>query len=278
MSKRKLCALSLCMLLTISQPQVLDRLVQILSVCTSVLHETEEDNDSSISGYDYNSAEDGCMGPVESEDSRKRQVINADPINKVPLALFLKEKLQTCAQLHGNAAFNTAMGRLHPTLLDQLQQIMQSWPFPEQVICQALHWTALPQLVYSFSFRRVVIKKLLEICGNYCGGFIKHGGWRFPLSRPICLIFDAGRLQDSSLLCVILIIRSYHITLAHKSLLHARGSLASFQLPFPILTENMILSVYWASIHFGEINLAIKLLWKLSILAEFVRIFVLCGT
>lgn len=126
MSKRKLCALSLCMLLTISQPQVLDRLVQILSVCTSVLHETEEDNDSSISGYDYNSAEDGCMGPVESEDSRKRQVINADPINKVPLALFLKEKLQTCAQLHGNAAFNTAMGRLHPTLLDQLQQIMQS--------------------------------------------------------------------------------------------------------------------------------------------------------
>jgi len=126
MLKRKLCALALCILLTVSQPQVLDRLVQILSVCTSVLHETEEDQNDGVSGYDYSSAEDGSMGPIVSEDSRKRQVISADPIGKVPLAPFLKEKLHTCAQLHGNAAFNTAMGRLHPKLLDQLKQLMQS--------------------------------------------------------------------------------------------------------------------------------------------------------
>ncbi|KAG0573286.1 hypothetical protein KC19_VG165200, partial [Ceratodon purpureus] len=50
--KRKLCALALCILLTVSQPQVLDRLVQILSVCTSVLHETEEDQNDGASGLD----------------------------------------------------------------------------------------------------------------------------------------------------------------------------------------------------------------------------------
>jgi len=124
--KRKLCALALCILLTVSQPQVLDRLEQILSVCTSVLHETEEEKNGGASGYDDHTADDGSMGPIESEDSRKRQVTIADPINKVPLALFLKEKLRTCAQLHGDAAFNTTMARLHPSLLGQLQQLMQS--------------------------------------------------------------------------------------------------------------------------------------------------------
>lgn len=126
MLKRKLCALALCILLTVSQPQVLDRLEQILSVCTSVLHETAEENNASASSYDYSSVEDGSMGSVESEESRKRQVISADPIVKVPLAPFLKEKLQTCAQVHGNAAFNMTMAKLHPTLLDQLQKLMQS--------------------------------------------------------------------------------------------------------------------------------------------------------
>jgi hypothetical protein len=53
------------------------------------------------------------------------QVYIADPINKVALAPFLKEKLQTCAALHGEAAFNAAMSRLHPSLLLQLQQLMQ---------------------------------------------------------------------------------------------------------------------------------------------------------
>jgi hypothetical protein len=124
--KRKLCALALCILLTVGQPQVLDRLVQILSVCTSVLNETEEDFNDGASGDYYSSEEARSMGPIVSEDSRKRQVVIADPIGKVPLALFLKEKLRICAQLHGNAAFDTAMTRLHPALYDQLQQLMQS--------------------------------------------------------------------------------------------------------------------------------------------------------
>jgi hypothetical protein len=79
----------------------------------------------SCNRYDYHIVDDGSMGPEESEASRKRQVYIADPINKVALAPFLKEKLQTCAALHGEAAFNAAMSRLHPSLLLQLQQLMQ---------------------------------------------------------------------------------------------------------------------------------------------------------
>jgi hypothetical protein len=72
--KRKLCALALCILLALREPQILDRLEQIISICTSVLHETEEDKNGVASGYDYHIVDDGSMGPEESEASRKRQV------------------------------------------------------------------------------------------------------------------------------------------------------------------------------------------------------------
>jgi hypothetical protein len=49
--KRKLCALALCILLALREPQILDRLEQIISICTSVLHETEEDKNGVASGY-----------------------------------------------------------------------------------------------------------------------------------------------------------------------------------------------------------------------------------
>ncbi|BBN14841.1 importin-11 [Marchantia polymorpha subsp. ruderalis] len=131
LGKRKVCALALCVLLTLREPQILDRLEQILSVCTSVLHETEEEKNGNPSNYSYwssnaHSGEEGSVSSVESEESRKRQVLGADPINSLSLAPLLKEKLQTCAALHGEAAFNTAMSRLHPMLLGQLQQLLQT--------------------------------------------------------------------------------------------------------------------------------------------------------
>lgn len=54
------------------------------------------------------------------------QVLGADPINNLALAPLLKEKLQTCAALHGDTAFNAAMSRLHPLLLGQLQKLLQT--------------------------------------------------------------------------------------------------------------------------------------------------------
>ncbi|CAK9199162.1 unnamed protein product [Sphagnum jensenii] len=117
--KRKLCALALCILLALREPQILDRLEQIISICTSVLHETEEDKNGVASGYVTVKTVPICSKEKSCE------VYIADPINKVALAPFLKEKLQTCAALHGEAAFNAAMSRLHPSLLLQLQQLMQ---------------------------------------------------------------------------------------------------------------------------------------------------------
>ncbi|CAM6098378.1 unnamed protein product [Calypogeia fissa] len=129
LGKRKVCALALCILLTLRESQILDRLEQILSVCTSVLHETEEEKNEVPSSYWASSANHGdheSVGSVESEESRKRQVLGADPINNLALAPLLKEKLQTCAAVHGDAAFNAAISRLHPLLLGELQKLLQT--------------------------------------------------------------------------------------------------------------------------------------------------------
>lgn len=54
------------------------------------------------------------------------QVLRTDPVCKLALAPMLKENLNTCASLHGDAAFNAAMARLHPSLLKQLEQVLLS--------------------------------------------------------------------------------------------------------------------------------------------------------
>lgn len=48
----------------------------------------------------------------------------ADPINQLSLENSVRENLQTCASLHGDA-FNTAMGRMHPAALAQLKQALK---------------------------------------------------------------------------------------------------------------------------------------------------------
>ncbi|KAJ7540520.1 hypothetical protein O6H91_10G020100 [Diphasiastrum complanatum] len=122
-SKRKVCALALCILLTSTEPRILDRLEQILSVCTSILLETEEEKNGQH--FSARVGDERSTGSSESEDSRKQQVCNLDPVNRVALAPLLKEKLQTCATVHGETAFNAALSRLHPSLLVQLRQLMQ---------------------------------------------------------------------------------------------------------------------------------------------------------
>lgn len=129
-AKRKLSALALSVLLTINESQLLDRLEQIVSACTGVLHETEGDKGSGASlGYDYwaaDASEDSSTETSESEYMRRRQVFAADPVNSMSVGPLLREKLQVCAAIHGDAAFTAAVARLHPAILAQLQPILQA--------------------------------------------------------------------------------------------------------------------------------------------------------
>lgn len=127
--RKKICALALCVFLTIKEPQVLERLEQVLSVCTSIVHQTDEEQNGDGLGYDFlpsniHHEEDALGGSTESEERRKRKILAADPINKWSVVTLLKEKLQACSTLHGEAAFNSALARLHPSLLSQLQQLL----------------------------------------------------------------------------------------------------------------------------------------------------------
>ncbi|EFJ16027.1 hypothetical protein SELMODRAFT_268640 [Selaginella moellendorffii] len=113
----KVCGLALCIWLTSREPLILDRLEQILGVCTSILEDEKSGVATGSGDYNWQNTEDG------SESFRKQQIINSDPVNNLSLAPLLKEQLRTCASLHGEAAFNVALSRLHPRLITQLQQL-----------------------------------------------------------------------------------------------------------------------------------------------------------
>eukprot|EP01018_Ginkgo_biloba_P021400 Gb_33285 [translate_table: standard] len=128
---RKAYALALCVLLTLREPQILDKLDQIISVCTNILVCDIDQNGSEESSYEnLNSIENHEGGfsssAAESKYLRKRQLKSADPIKKMSLAHVLKENLHACASLHGEVAFNAAISRLHPTVLGQLQQFLKT--------------------------------------------------------------------------------------------------------------------------------------------------------
>ncbi|KAL9688188.1 hypothetical protein QQ045_032605 [Rhodiola kirilowii] len=123
--QRKIIGFALSIILTLRLPQVLDKLDQILSVCTSVLMgavddtgEEESSNDSSASG--------GHQGEssLPASEFRKRQIKLSDPINKMPLETSLRDNLQTCAALHGES-FNSAISRMHPAAFAQLKEALK---------------------------------------------------------------------------------------------------------------------------------------------------------
>lgn len=128
---RKAYALALCVLLTLREPQILEKLDQIISVCTSILMCDIDQNGSEESSYEslhsIENHEDVVSSAGEkTKEFRKRQVKSSDPIKKMSLAHVLKENLQACASLHGDVAFSAAMSRLHPTVLAQLQQFLKT--------------------------------------------------------------------------------------------------------------------------------------------------------
>nr|XP_009380704.1 PREDICTED: importin-11 isoform X1 [Musa acuminata subsp. malaccensis] len=128
--QRKAYALALSVILTLRVPQVINKLDDILSVCTSViLGGTEEINEDDSGGDTTSSSalnnEAIGYGGFSVRDSRMRQIKDSDPIKQLSLENMLKENLKACAALHGDATFNAAISRIHPSAFAQLQQALK---------------------------------------------------------------------------------------------------------------------------------------------------------
>ncbi|XP_051113864.1 uncharacterized protein LOC127239659 [Andrographis paniculata] len=118
-TQRKILGLALSIILTFRLPQVLDKLDQILSACTSIILGGNEETDEESSSDNMQSS----RLQVPSKEYRRRQIKLSDPINQISLENSVKDNLQTCSALHGEL-FNSAISRMHPAALAQLKQAL----------------------------------------------------------------------------------------------------------------------------------------------------------
>ncbi|CAB4292369.1 unnamed protein product [Prunus armeniaca] len=105
-------------------PQVLNKLDQILSVCTTVILGANDDLTEESSGDNITSSGSLSKGTIPSKEFRRRQLKFSDPINQMSLDASVRENLQTCATLHGES-FNKAIGCMHPSAFSQLKQALK---------------------------------------------------------------------------------------------------------------------------------------------------------
>ncbi|XP_065852108.1 uncharacterized protein [Euphorbia lathyris] len=123
--QKKVFGLALSIILTLRLPQVLDKLDQILSICTSVILGGNDDStEEESSGDNMMSSMSHGEGIVPSKEFRKRQIKLSDPINQLSLENSVRDNLQTCATLHGES-FNSAISRMHPSAFAQLKQALK---------------------------------------------------------------------------------------------------------------------------------------------------------
>ncbi|OUZ99130.1 Importin-beta [Macleaya cordata] len=122
--QRKAFGLALAIILALRVPQVLDKLDQILSVCTSVIL-GDDLNEEESSGDSMSSSGSQLEGTVPSKDFRKRQIKASDPIKQLSLENSVRENLQTCASLHGDSSFNAAISKMHPVAFAQFKQALK---------------------------------------------------------------------------------------------------------------------------------------------------------
>ncbi|KAL6291861.1 hypothetical protein ACE6H2_000003 [Prunus campanulata] len=122
--QRKTYGLALSIILTLRLPQVLNKLDQILSVCTTVILGGNDDLTEESSGDNITSSGSLSKGTIPSKEFRRRQLKFADPINQMSLDASVRENLQTCATLHGES-FNKAIGCMHPSAFSQLKQALK---------------------------------------------------------------------------------------------------------------------------------------------------------
>ncbi|KAF8402614.1 hypothetical protein HHK36_010703 [Tetracentron sinense] len=124
--QRKTFGLALSIILTLRVPQVLDKLDQILSVCTSVILSGNDDfNEEESSGDNMNSTETHSEGTIPSKEFKRKQIKASDPIKQLSLETSVRDNLQTCAILHGESSFNAAISRMHPSAFAQLQHALK---------------------------------------------------------------------------------------------------------------------------------------------------------
>ncbi|GJN10596.1 hypothetical protein PR202_ga28703 [Eleusine coracana subsp. coracana] len=123
-------AMALSVILTLQVPQVIDKLDDILSVCTTVIIgsreiKTEDDTSGDITSSSWLGNNNSGYS-LSSKELRKRQVRDLDPIKQASLENVLRENLKAFAALHGDAAFNAAISRIHPAAFAQLQQALNT--------------------------------------------------------------------------------------------------------------------------------------------------------
>ncbi|XP_044491720.1 importin-11 isoform X2 [Mangifera indica] len=114
--QKKIFGLALSIILTMRLPQVLDKLEQILSVCTSVILSGNDDLTEEESRYHE--------GTIPSKELRRRQIKFSDPVNQLSLEMSVRDNLQTCAALHGKA-FDLAMSRMDGSTFIQLKHALK---------------------------------------------------------------------------------------------------------------------------------------------------------
>ncbi|KAL3010472.1 hypothetical protein AAZX31_07G143600 [Glycine max] len=122
--QKKTIGLALSIILTSRLPQVLDKLDQILSVCTSVILGRNDDLTEEESSGDMSSSTSPDEGTIPSKELRKRQIKFSDRINQLSLEDSVRENLQKCASIHGES-FDAAMSSMHPSAFAQLEQALK---------------------------------------------------------------------------------------------------------------------------------------------------------
>ncbi|KAK3271881.1 hypothetical protein CYMTET_19794 [Cymbomonas tetramitiformis] len=133
---RKLAALALCKLLATGAPQVLDRLLPILSMCVSVIFETETDGTTCPEGYSYwvtrsaGGEEEEEEGTGSGEGARSQQMHAHDPVNSLRVSAVLRETLHSVTAV---PHFQAALAQVDPSVLQQLKQCMGEGALPAQL-------------------------------------------------------------------------------------------------------------------------------------------------
>ncbi|XP_031377534.1 importin-11 isoform X2 [Punica granatum] len=123
-TQRKTFGLALSIILTLRLPQVLDKLDQILSVCTSVIMGGTDDLNEEESSSDNLDPSRANGDAIPSKELRRRQIKFSDPVNQLSLETSVRDNLQTCASIHGES-FNSAISRMHPSAFAQLKQALK---------------------------------------------------------------------------------------------------------------------------------------------------------
>lgn len=129
--QKKTFALALSIILTLRVPEVIDKLEDILSVCTSVIlggvdgiGEEDSSGDATSPSSCSNNISFG-YGGVPSKELRRKQIKDSDPMKQISLENMLSENLKACASLHGESSFNSAIGRIPPTAFAQIKQALK---------------------------------------------------------------------------------------------------------------------------------------------------------